>query len=71
MWDSLLYIPLNSYNILLRLTDFDNLPREGSKQLIEAAGELKTSTDPESTMQCTYNAILTNMLCGMVHFTST
>ena len=34
---------------MLRLTDFDNLPKEGSKQLkLETAGELKTSIDPES-----------------------
>ena len=40
MWDSP-PLPLNSYNILLRLTDFDNLSKEAVNNLFETAGELK------------------------------
>ena len=38
--------------------------------LFETAGEFKTNIDIESTAYSVINAILTNMLCGMVHFTS-
>ena len=50
MWDSP-PLPLNIYNILLRLTDFDNLPKKDSKKLIWNSW-LKTSIDTESIVQC-------------------
>ena len=49
MWDSP-PLPLNSYNILLRLTDFDNLQKRAVNSLFETAGELKTNIDTESTV---------------------
>ena len=49
MWDSPLYLRSKQLSYFVQ-NDFDKLPKEGSKQLIETASELKSSIDPESTV---------------------